>query len=416
MNMKINSERLWAMHRQMASFTEPERPYTRRSFTTLYRRSRQWLKQRFEEAGMAVSTDAAANVVGVYAGKGRTSIAVGSHTDTVVGGGMYDGVSGLLAALECVWSMKEANHRPEKNIICIDFLAEEPSVFGLSCIGSRLATGCFTEKMLQRHHQKNGAVLQNVIDRWGGDSSRLAPGRSQFADHACEAYFELHIEQGRVLQDRGLDVGLVEGICSVTRYDITVIGRADHAGTTPMPERVDALLGAARLVCSIAEIARTIVDGEKAKYLTATVGRMEVFPNGPNIVAEKVVMTLDLRSQEDSQVDCALKSIFGAAQKIADECGAAIDFNEISRSQPTVSDGGLVSLLQHNAEKQGLRSQRMVSGAGHDAAYMGQIMPMAMLFIPCLDGRSHVPSEHILQEQLERGANLLLQTLVDISA
>lgn len=257
--------------------------------------------------------------------------------------------------------------------------------------------------------------MRSVIDKWGGDTSLLAPGRSQFAKYACDAFFELHIEQGRILEDRGLDVGLVEGICSVTRYEIIVLGRGGHAGNTPMHMRADALLAAARLVSSIAEIANEIKKHENSKHFTATVGRMDVFANEPNIIAEKTFLTLDMRSEEDLLVDRALESLFATATNVARETGTTINFNKISRGHPVASDRMLVDLLENNARKMGLGARRMISGAGHDAAYMGKIMPMAMLFIPCREGRSHVPTEQISQDQLERGANLLLQTLLDIS-
>ncbi|SDP79332.1 Zn-dependent hydrolase [Desulforhopalus singaporensis] len=412
--MKINSDRLWETHLAAATMTEAGSPYTRRSFTPQYREMRSWLTDAFAQTGLEVKTDAAGNLLGIYRGRTEKNVGVGSHTDTVPCGGRFDGISGVLSFLEAARCMKENGYVPQKNIVGIDFLAEEPSEFRLSCIGSRLATGNFNENMLQLKHRQTGELLSAAIQDWGGDISLLAPGHSLFDATKFDGFLELHIEQGPVLEKKQLDVGLVTGICSVTRYDFTVKGRADHAGNTPMNLRSDAVVAAAKLINGISEIARGTLS--KGPYFTATVGKVDVFPNGSNVIAEQVDFTLDIRCETNQLVDETLQDIFALAADTAGKTATTISHVKISQSQPSISSERLLSVLEKNAIELNLQYTRMLSGAGHDAAYMSTVMPMAMIFIPCRKGRSHTASEYSAKHQIAKGANLLLQSLIELTS
>ncbi|PIE69689.1 MAG: Zn-dependent hydrolase [Deltaproteobacteria bacterium] len=414
--MKINSERLWQTHMTAAEMTEADSPYTRRSFTHEYREMRGWLADAFQQAGLEVNTDAAGNLLALYEGSlsGGKSVGVGSHTDTVPCGGRFDGVSGVLAFLEVVRSMKEHGYRPKKNIVGIDFLAEEPSEFRLSCIGSRLATGNFNEEMLQLTHRDTGQRLGDAVCEWGGDLSRLAPGSALFETSNFDGFLELHIEQGPILEKKQLDVGLVTGICSVTRFDFVITGKADHAGNTPMDMRSDAVAAATKLIGEIYDIGGEMLA--RKPYFTATVGRIDVLPNGSNVIAEKVYFTLDIRSESNDLVTECLERIFTRERQIAQQTATSIDHVKISQSRPSISDPFLLSVLEDQAKKLGLQYTRMLSGAGHDAAYMSTIMPMAMIFVPCRKGISHAAAEYSSKEQLAKGTNLLLHALVALTA
>ncbi len=414
--MNINPERLWQTHMTLAKMTETDSPYTRRSFTDKYREVRSWLAGAFEQIGLEVETDAACNLRALYRGCSESpkNIGVGSHTDTVPCGGRFDGISGVLAFLEVARSMKERGYRPKKNIVGIDFLAEEPSEFRLSCIGSRLATGNFNKDMLELTHRETGQRLSDAIYDWGGDLSRLAPGKPVFDVSNFDGFLELHIEQGPILEKKQLDVGLVTGICSVTRFDFVVSGKADHAGNTPMDMRSDAVEAAARLVAGIYDLGREML--ERKPYFTATVGRIDVQPNGSNVIAEKVCFTLDIRSESNDLVTECLERIFTRGQEISQQTATVIDHVKISQSVPSVSDPFLLSVLEEQAEKLGLDYIRMLSGAGHDAAYMSTIMPMAMIFVPCREGISHAAEEYSSKEQLATGTELLLHSLVALTS
>ncbi|WP_176761309.1 M20 family metallo-hydrolase [Desulforhopalus singaporensis] len=413
-DMKVNCERLWATHMDAAEFTELGSPYTRRSFTPQYREMRNWLTDAFLEAGLKVKTDGAGNLHGIYSGTSDRNFVVGSHTDTVPCGGRFDGISGVLTFLEIARCMKEAGFIPCKNIVGIDFLAEEPSEFRLSCIGSRLATGNFTNEMLNLQHRESGMLLSEAIQEWGGNLSLLSPGCPLFDTATFDGFLELHIEQGPVLENENLDVGLVTGICSVTRYDFSVQGRADHAGNTPMDTRSDAVVAASKVIDAISEIAQGTLS--QKTYFTATVGKVDIFPNGSNIIAERVDFTLDIRSEDNLLVQECLESIFASASAIAKLTNTTIEHIKISQGRPSISDGTLLSVLEKKAKELGLGYTKMLSGAGHDAAYMSTIMPMAMIFIPCKGGRSHSNSEYSSKHQIEKGANLLLKSLVELTS
>jgi len=408
--MKINADRLWNTHKILASFTEPERPYTRRSFTPLYKEARAWLENAFKELGLVVKYDAAGNLTGLYKGETNQIVAVGSHTDTVPAGGRFDGVSGVLSFLEVARCMRENNYVPKKSILGIDFLAEEPSEFGLSCIGSRLATGNFNDEMLSLRHNKTNQSLLDAVDEFGGNTAALKQGKSTFDVEKMDAYFELHIEQGPILEKKELDVGLVTCICSVTRYDFTIFGRADHAGNTPMDMRADAVVSAAKMIDMISKIAHESLDS--GIFFTATVGNMSVYPNASNVIAKRVNFTLDIRSEDNNLVAKNLAKIFDGVSEIEQETNTKIEYKKISQDEPALSDEKLLSILENNAKKLDLKYTRLLSGAGHDAAYMCTKMPMAMIFIPCKGGRSHLPEESTTKTQLENGANLLLESLI----
>ncbi|PIE64863.1 MAG: Zn-dependent hydrolase [Desulfobacterales bacterium] len=414
--MNINPERLWQTHMTVAEMTETDAPYTRRSFTDEYRAVRHWLVDAFQQIGLEVETDAACNLRALYKGcsESKKIVGVGSHTDTVPCGGRFDGISGVLAFLEVARSMKGQGYRPKKHILGIDFLAEEPSEFRLSCIGSRLATGNFNEEMLRLTHRETGQRLSDAVCDWGGDLSRLAPGSPLFDRSNFDGFLELHIEQGPILEKKQLDVGLVTGICSVTRFDFVISGTANHAGNTPMDMRSDAVEAATKLIGDIYDLGREML--ERKPYFTATVGRIDVLPNGSNVIAEKVTFTLDIRSESNDLVAECLERIFAREQELAEQTATSINHVKISQSRPSVSDPFLLLVLEEQARKLELNYIRMLSGAGHDAAYMSTIMPMAMIFVPCRDGISHAATEYSSKEQLAKGTNLLLHTLVALTS
>lgn len=411
--MTINENRLWKMHEELSKFTEPNLPFTRLSFTPLYQEARQWLKEQFLELDLEVKFDDALNLRALYKGQKDEFIAIGSHTDTVPSGGRFDGISGVLSFLEIAKVFKENNYKPKIGILGIDFLAEEPSFFGLSCIGSRLSTGSFDENMLNLHSEITQKSLRDTIDELGGNSRNLATKKSLFDTDKLKAYLELHIEQGRVLEENNLDIGLVKGICSVTRYNFCVIAQADHAGNTPMNMRKDALLAASSFVTKVSQIAHKTTS--KNAYFTATVGKFDVFPNASNVIAQKVELSLDIRSEKNSLVDSFLAELFSEISQIEQATNAKFSNQKISQGKPSLSDEGILNLLEENAKKLNLKYTKMLSGAGHDAAYMSNITKMAMIFIPCKEGRSHAPDEFSSKEQIAKGANLLLQTAICLS-
>jgi N-carbamoyl-L-amino-acid hydrolase len=407
--LPVDAERLWRDVMALAEITEPERPYTRRSFSPLFLKGRAWLAERFAAAGLTVRTDAAGNLIGRRDGTdatGRRVLALGSHSDTVPAGGRFDGIAGIAAALEVVRALDEAGARLRHPVEVIDFLAEEPSDYGLSCVGSRGMTGALTPEMLNLV-APDGERLGTALRRVGGDPDRLPLARRR----DIAAFLELHIEQGIVLESRGLDVGIVTSIVGIRRIEITFQGSADHAGTTPMDLRHDALFAAAATVTSVRRIAEELAE-EGTGYFVATVGILAVEPGGANVVPGRCRLVIDLRS-----TDPGLTERFTAAieQESAAHAAAArverAPLAVLSDGPPAACDPMLRTALRSAAEELRLGAADLASGAGHDSAFMTRICPAAMVFVPCRAGKSHAPEEWAEPEALAAGAAVMMRAV-----
>lgn len=402
----IDQERMWADVMGLAAITDPQRPYTRRSFSPLFLKGRAWLRDRFAAAGLNVRTDPGGNLIGRMEGShpALPAIMLGSHSDTVPSGGRFDGVAGLVAAVEVVRALG-AGHRLRHAVEVVDFLAEEPSEFDVSCVGSRAMAGLLLPDMLD-YTAPNGERLGDAIDRVGGATQRLAEARR--SDVA--AYLELHIEQGVVLESKQTDVGVVTAIVGIARLEIVFQGAADHAGTTPMPLRRDAAVAAARAIAWAAERASSLAAAGRGHFV-ATAGIVEVEPNAANVVPGRARVVFDIRAE-----DCALSEEFiaeldGSTAAIARECGVErARFALLSDTAPIACDARLADALARSAARLGLSVLRLASGAGHDAAFLARIAPSAMLFVPCRGGKSHTPEEWADPGALAAGAAVLLET------
>jgi len=411
-DLRVDAERLWASHMELATFTEPGRPHTRRPFSALHRDGRAWLRQQFTDAGLDVSVDAGGNLGGRLQGADcpQQVIMTGSHSDTVPAGGRFDGISGVLTGLEIARVFNDRGHRPRYGFEVVDFLSEEPSDFGVSCVGSRAIAGLLSQDMLAAS-DPSGQPLRDAIDDIGGASSSLgSPLRPQ---GAIKAFLELHIEQGKVLEETGTDIGVVTNIVGIRRIGVVVGGRADHAGTTPMDLRTDALAGAARLVADVQTTARRMAD-EGNGYIVATVGQLTVHPGGTNVVPDRVDFTIDLRADRRSLIE-AFSDEFrsGAEARIAD-LGTSVETTIQTDGVPTDCDDGLQATIDDACQRLGYSYRRMPSGAGHDAVYLAKLAPAGMVFIPCREGRSHCPEEWTTSGQLETGANVMLQAILAV--
>jgi beta-ureidopropionase / N-carbamoyl-L-amino-acid hydrolase len=407
-DLPLNAERLWADVMALAELTEPERPYTRRSFSPLYLKGRAWLAARFTEAGLQTHVDAAGNLIGRMEGKdlSRGVIAVGSHSDTVPSGGRFDGIAGLIAGLEIVRALHEAHLRLDHTLEIIDFLAEEPSDFGLSCIGSRGVSGALEASMLDMK-EPEGETLGEALRRVGGNPDLIPTARR--AD--IKAFLELHIEQGIVLETKSRDVGIVTSIAGVRRIEIVFEGAADHAGTTPMALRHDALVAAANTVTSIRRIAE-LLSAQAADYFVATVGILTIEPGASNVVPAKCRMVIDVRTTNPALTNEFAELIErDSAVHAAEARVSRAPFVTLSDGPPVACDPRLRAALRRSADELDLRQTDIASGAGHDAAFMSRICPSGMLFVPCRKGKSHSPEEWADREAIAAGAAVVLQTI-----
>jgi N-carbamoyl-L-amino-acid hydrolase len=407
-NLPLNADRLWTDIMALAEITDRHRPYTRRSFTPLFLEGRAWLTKSFAEAGLTTRIDTAGNLIGRLEGRDpkRGVIALGSHSDTVPSGGRFDGIAGVATALEVVRALAESGTALEHTIEVIDFLAEEPSEYGLSCIGSRGIAGMLDDTMLAMT-EPGGETLRDALIRVGGDPERL----DQAKRGDVRAFLELHIEQGIVLESQSLDVGIVTSIVGIRRIEIIFEGAADHAGTTPLPLRHDALFAAAQTITSIREIAEQLAT-RGGDYFVATVGILNVEPGASNIVPGRCRLVLDARStntaltKEFSETIDRLSTSHAERAKVMRSA-----FSILSDGSPVTCDSRLRESLRRAARALDIRETDLPSGAGHDAAFMGRICPSAMIFVPSRHGKSHAPEEWTEREEIAAGAAVVLEAV-----
>lgn len=408
-NLPIDGRRLWDDLMRLAEITEPDKPYTRRSFSPLFDQGRLWLRQRFEAAGLETRIDTAGNLIGRRAGTepNAGTIMIGSHSDTVPSGGRFDGTAGVLTALEIARSLGDRGIALRHTLEVVDFLAEEPSEFGLSCIGSRGMAGVMNDGMLA-YTDPSGEALSHAIDRVGGNVAALPAARR--GDIA--AFFELHIEQGLILQEGKIDVGIVTAIVGITRVEIVFRGSADHAGTTPMHLRRDALTPAAKTAVFVDGLARELV-ARKAGLFVATIGIVSVTPGASNVVPQQARIVIDARSENRAFMDEFLARLDGETATFAEQSRTERTvLARLSDTNPTACDPALRELLRESANALGFSNTDIASGAGHDAAFVARIAPAAMLFIPCRDGKSHAPEEWAEPDALAAGTAVIAEAVL----
>lgn len=410
---KIDQSRMWADLMAIGEITEPGRPYTRRSFTPLFVEGRDFLRVQLESFGAKVHIDAAGNLIGRIEGSDPNlgAIAIGSHSDTVPSGGRFDGVAGVIAGLEVLRSIAESDWTPRHPIELIDFLAEEPSDFGLSCIGSRGMTAQLEAAMLAMT-DSTGRILSDAMAEVGGNASQLAAAERR----DIAAFLEMHIEQGPVLEEQGVDIGVVSTIVAIRRIEIQFDGRAAHAGTSPMHLRRDAAVAGAATLVAISRTARALAEAGRG-YFVATVGIVEVKPGGSNVVPRSCRLVIDARSDKPELIDEFERAIDHISLSDAQE--ARVDrssFTVLSDGVPAHCDARLQDHIRAASAELGLSSIDMASGAGHDAAFMARICPVGMVFIPCREGHSHTPIEWAEPGQVGAGAAVLLEVVHRLDA
>jgi beta-ureidopropionase / N-carbamoyl-L-amino-acid hydrolase len=405
----INADRLWSRIETLSRFTDPARPWTRRAFDVQFAHGRAWLAKEFEAAGLSVAVDAGGNLIGRTAGtdRGLGALVAGSHSDTVPAGGRFDGMLGLLAALEAAQSITEQHVSLMHPLEVVDFLAEEPSDFGISCVGSRSWAGVLTASDLARSLHSN-LTLASAIESAGGSAERL--NKAIRTQDSVAAYVELHIEQGLVLAARTAEIGVVTAIVGIRRHEVTVEGRADHAGTTPMSLRRDALVGAAGLIRAVDELA--LLRPPESAYLVATVGKISVEPNAVNAVPGSVTMILETRSTDDAALLEFEQELWRRIKGELNHRGLHLTRSLLSQTLATACSPLIQNTIEEASLAAGFCSTRLPSGAGHDGVFVARIAPMGMIFVPCREGRSHAPEEWAEPGDCANGARVLAETLI----
>jgi N-carbamoyl-L-amino-acid hydrolase len=350
--------------------------------------------------GMEPRIDTAGNIFGSRAGSNQDlkPILFGSHIDSVSSGGNFDGDLGSMAAIEILRTLKEHVITTRHPLQIVIWTNEE---YGFT--GSRAAAGELQPGDLTRVY--DGISMPDGVRKLGGDPTRLAEAR--LLPGAFRCYLELHIEQGGILYKANVPIGVVEGIVSIDRYDVEISGFANHAGTTPMAERRNALLAAAKLI----ETVQDVVVREPGRQV-GTVGQLQVFPNAPNVVPGLVKHSIELRDLSAQKIARLGEEIQKRALEIAKETGTEINLKKIESDPPAVASPEIQDSIEAAAAKLGFKTMRLPSGAGHDAQMMARIGPMGMIFVPSVDGISHSPKEITPWQDCANGANVLLQTIL----
>jgi N-carbamoyl-L-amino-acid hydrolase len=370
---------------------------------------RRYAMSLMETAGLKPRIDAAGNIVARRQGADASlpPVLFGSHIDSVPNGGNFDGDLGSLGAIEVVQTIHEAGLVTRRPLEVAIWSNEEGVAFNNGLYGSRAAAGEFTAAELELVW--NGIKQADSIRKLGGNPERIAEARRTPGSFHC--YLELHIEQGGTLDKAGVPIGVVEGIVAIDRYDVEIRGFANHAGTTPMPDRRDALLAASYLTIAVNEAVRR----EPGRQV-GTVGQLAVTPNAPNVVPGLVRMTIELRDLSAEKIARLADEIRTRAKAIAAQTGTEITIRPAAHHDSALASPEIQKSIEAACARLGLQSMRLPSGAGHDAQMMARLGPMGMIFVPSVDGISHAPKELSRWEDCANGANLLLETVLERAA
>lgn len=402
--LRVNGERIVKHILALAEFGKnPQGGVSRVAYSDADKQGREHVLGLLRDAKLDVIVDAAGNLIGRRSGSasGLKPLLIGSHIDSVPEGGNYDGVVGSMGAIEVAHTLAEKNVTLRHPLEVVIFQNEEGGL-----IGSRAMDGELTERELDLV-SRSGKTIREGIKFIGGDPAKLAEVRRNKGDIA--AYLELHIEQGAHLDNEKINIGVVEGIVGINWWDVTIEGFANHAGTTAMNNRQDALLAAAKFIEAVNRIV-TSVPGRQV----GTVGRINALPGAPNVIPGKVVLSLELRDLDAAKIKMLYEKIYAEAQQIAAASKTKFDFKEINVNIPAPTDTRIRSLITEAARELGLSTKLMPSGAGHDAQDMARLGPVGMIFVPSVGGISHSPREFSHPEDITNGANVLLHTLLKL--
>lgn len=403
-NIQINSERLWASLMEMAGIGATEKGgVCRLALTDLDKQGRELFKSWCEAAGCTVRVDPMGNMFARRGGRddALAPVGTGSHLDTQPTGGKFDGVYGVLAGLEVIRTLNDHGIETETPVELAVWTNEEGSRFAPAMVGSGVYAGVYELDYAWSRLDNDGKSLGEELERIGykGDAALGNP---------FSAFFEVHIEQGPILENARRTIGVVSGVQGIRWFDIELFGSESHAGPTPMELRHDALLGAARMVVAINQIAL-----EHAPDGRGTVGELHVLPGSRNTVAGHVKLTVDMRHPKSSALEEMERLLKSRVEKIAGDTGIDARVTDISTSEPVVFDEQCVEAVRKGAELMGYPAMDVTSGAGHDSVYISRIAPTGMIFIPCEDGISHNEIENATQEDIEAGCNVLLHAMLD---
>jgi N-carbamoyl-L-amino-acid hydrolase len=411
MKITVDRHRLQKEIDELALITEAEPPVvTRILFSEADLRGRDFVKQLAREAGLVLRADAVGNIFARWEGANDKlpAVATGSHVDAIPNAGRFDGVVGVLGAIEAIRALKKSGYRPQRSVELIVFTAEEPTRFGIGCVGSRLLSGVLGPEKAAGLRDRDGKSL----DEWRQGAGYTGPLESVCLpkDHYA-AFVELHIEQGPILERENLSIGIVEKIAAPSTLRIRLTGAGGHAGAVLMPDRHDAGLAAAEIALGV----ERAVTGTGSPDTVGTTGVFHIEPGAVNSVPCRALLEIDVRDTQVTTRDAALAQIETAAADICHRRGVALQAERINVDPPAICDHSLVETVAAVCRQLGISHKKMISRAYHDTLFMAQVCPCTMIFIPCRGGVSHRPDEFASPEQIEPGVQVLAQTLAELA-
>lgn len=412
--VQASTQKLLELLEELAAYTAPGPGVTRLLYTEEWGQAQIFLQQKMAEFGLKVTIDKVGNVYGRLCGRSpeQKIILTGSHIDTVVNGGKYDGAYGIAAAMLALQDLQMNYGQPKRTLEVVSFCEEEGSRFPLAYWGSGHVTERYDGNEAAACKDADGISLQAAMAEFSflqgttaGDVSKITGARNDIG-----AFVELHIEQGIILEKTDTQIGVVLGIVGQRRYMVKVRGVANHAGTTPMLMRHDALT-------SVVEMLYVLEGAAKAagEPLVATSGKLEVYPNTPNVIPSEVLFTLDIRHSEEDELECFCMRLFSQYHEIVAKRGVTLEVTPVLHTLPAPMDTKLSTALENICLKQGKTYRTMVSGAGHDAQLFVPRCPTAMIFVPSRAGISHSPEEYTSPEQLAAGLEVLTAMLYELA-
>jgi ureidoglycolate amidohydrolase len=412
MKLEIDQQRLLAELETLASFSDAEPPaVTRIVFTATDLKARTWVISRCEEAGLTVRQDAIGNIFARWIGSDPAAPAVGtgSHIDAIPNAGKYDGVVGVLGGLEAIRALQRSGFRPKNSLELLVFATEEPTRFGIGCLGSRLLSGTLSADAAGRLTDRDGESMDEVR-RKAGHNGNLQDVKLPTGYY--KGFVELHIEQGPLLERVQTQIGIVLSIAAPASLRISLEGAGGHAGGVLMPDRRDALCAAAELILAVENAARS----SGALDTVATVGVCEVFPGAVNSIPSRVHLTLDVRDTDQARRNNVMQEIERASQNLSAKRQVSIHSELLNADAPADCAPEVRAALSDSCRQHGFQFLEMVSRAYHDSLFISRIAPTGMLFIPCRNGYSHRPDEYAAPEDIARGVLVLAEALARLSA
>ena len=406
----IQRERLVKDFESMAQLTAPGEGINRLAFTDADWAGRQYIIDRMTDAGLTVETDDFGNVIGYKIGKkpDLPVVMVGSHTDSVPNGGNYDGVVGVLSAIEVIRSMTDDGYEHDHTIAVVSFMCEESGRFGNATLGSKAMRGELTLQDLHRLVDKQGISLYEALK-----GRNLNPDgiETMVYKRPVKSFTEIHIEQGKVLEHEQKTIGIVTGIAAPERFYVTIRGNADHSGATPMNLRHDALCGASKIILGIEEIASM----QEVPPVVGTVGVVEVTPGAMNVIPGAVKLGVDIRSISKVARNSVVTLVKEFIDITAEKRGLSYTIETIAQDYPVEMHPAMIREIEEAVKSVGIEYMTMPSGAGHDAMHWAEAVPTGMIFIPCRDGISHNPAEFAEMDDIVTGAEVLDKVLRKLS-